>query len=396
MRKTSILLGALLVIIPSAGTAQQTLDDKKKQAEIDKLEAERDKIIADREKVAIDAMKGAATGVAGSGTVSSPELSAEGLLLSHYLQEEAAVDIADAFQKWLLRNPQRSGPAIIAFGDQPPTTADYYALKGGVDRLRDNLLQATADWEKVKPGAKSESTKIFSPFAAVGVIPAVITAVTTVASLLKVDTTVAGSALASPNEQFKAILLSKLRERQLPVDPPLTIAGEPKFASKALGSLKDAREAARLAHDAYMTHVKELAEKDKKPSKDQATVGASLATALADYDTLRRTLFTPVAGILPAHVVDQQAMLAEQAGSRPIIYIHHQKAALTTTTKKGLLTGIRGIPASVSGSLVVDYSFAGDAPQSGAFTVSTPTKRITDIHSWLAPRDKLASAKAGN
>lgn len=382
-----LAVAVLLATAPVSAQEQASLDDQKKQAEIDKLEAERDKIVAEREKVAIDAMKGAATGIVGSGTVTGPELSAEGLLLSHYLQEKAAAGIAARFATWRAAgNTSRTGPVVVAFGDQPPSTADYYALKGGIDRLCENLVLAVKQWNAANTGSPqvpvSDSLCGGEKMMAFPIVP-VITAVTTVASLLKVDTTVAGSALASPNEQFKAILLRELRDRKLPLDPPLTIAGEPEFASTALKRLDAAKEAAEPAYEAYLKALKAATDRGGKPEKERTIAGTSLGTALADYDSLRKALLTPVAGILPAHVVDQQALLAESRDTRPIIYIHHQKAALTTTTKKGLLTGIAGIPAFVSGSLVVDFSFAGDQPGAGSLTVSSPTMRITAVRPWL-------------
>jgi hypothetical protein len=365
---------------PAMVHAQATLADQKTQAEIDKLDAE-------REKIRIEMIKGANSGIAGTGAVTGPELTAEGLLLSHYLQEKAADKIAADFLAWRAGNGGRTGNVVVVFGDQPPSVADYLAFAKGIDRLRANLVTAVGQWGNARGAVPASGANLFDPLTAV-------TIATTVASLFKVDTTVAGAALATPNDQFRAILLQEFRERGIPIDPPRSIAGQPGYSQTQLDGLSRQSEEAAIAYREYLDLLKSKGGKPENLKEEQRLAGVSLATALSDYETLRKTLYTPLAGILPAHVIDEQEALFREGAKRPILYIHQQKAALTTTTKKGLLTGINGIPAFISGSMVVDYSIAGETPASGAVTVSSPTMRITGVRAWLQGSETTSESGA--
>lgn len=375
--RATIVLG--LLTAPALVSAQTSLADQKTQAEIDKLELE-------REKIRIDLIKSANTGIGGTGTVAGPELTAEGLLLSHFLQEQSAAEIAQRFLTWRgAPGEGHLGQVVIAFGDQPPSIAEYLAFEQGIERLRSNLVSAVEQWGEARGNEVASAGNRFDPVTA-------ITVATTVASLFRVDTTVAGAALATPNDQFRAILLQTLREKGVPTDLPRTIAGKPRYSERQFDSLRLPSKEATDAYREYLDLLKRKGGKLDALEEQQRVAGVSLATALADYEALRKALYTPAAGVLAAHLIDEQESLFREGAQRPVIYIHHQKAALTTTTRRGFLTGLSGIPAFISGSMVVDYSFAGTTPAAGAVTVSSPTMRITGVRAWLDSEASTNSA----
>jgi hypothetical protein len=376
-RATAIALSLLLGQGGFVAFAQGSLADEKTRAEIRKLEV-------DRQKAQIDALVAARSGIAGTASVSEPIHTAEGLLLAHHLQQRTAAEIARRFRAWrVAHNPGLTGPVYIAFGDQPPSIAEYLALSHGVGRLRENMAKAVREWDEAN---RSPAPRQLEKLALIetGSIMVALTAISTVASLLRVNTNLAGSSLRTSEEQFRAILLAALVQEGEAVEPPGTITTSSASAIALFDELTPLRDSAQTRHDAYR---RALAAPDGVPaniSPNWRVAGTNLATVLADHDALRASLYTPVNGVLPASMIGEQAALHAARDERPILYIYNHDAAMMTTTRQGMLSGIRGVPAFVSASASVDYAFAGAMPERGSVTVSTPVVRITAVRELAA------------
>lgn len=367
-----LLAGSVAAVITaSALHAQTSLADQKTQAEINKLEAE-------QQKITLDTLAATRTaGIAGTTSVTAPEATAEGRLLVRRLQENAATAIVAAYREWLASNPNRNGRVAIVFGDQPPSVAEYLAIRTGFSRLKGNLELASHQWGSSMTGPRA----FIDPMT----ISLALTGITMVASMLRTNATIAGATINTPQAQFRAILVTALIEAQFPADQPRTIAGEPVEANRLFADLEPARVAARRSYDAYLEALRAVEGKPERLTANQRIAAANLTSALAEYDTLHRALYTPVNGILPATQLDEQAALFNERDRRPILYIYSNEASLTTTTRQGMLSGIGGVPAYVSASSVIDYGFAGDSPQTGRIITSTPVMRITAVRGWLDP-----------
>jgi hypothetical protein len=374
-----LLAGSVAAVVAaSALNAQTSLADQKTQAEINKLEAE-------QQKITLDTLAATRTaGIAGTTGVTAPEVTAEGRLLVRRMHENAAASIVAAYREWLAANPNRTGRVSIVFGDQPPSVAEYLAIRTGFNRLKSNLELATRQWDSTR-GQKM----FFDPLT----ISLVLTGITTVASMLRTNTTIAGATINTPQGQFRAILLAALIRAGLPADQPRTIAGEPEEANRLFTDLEPARVAARRSYDAYLEALRAAQGKPENLTANQRIAAANLTSALAEYDTLHRALYTPVNGMLPATQLDEQVALFNERDRRPILYIYSNEASLTTTTRQGILSGIGGVPAYVSASSVIDYGFAGDTPRTGRIITSTPVMRLTAVRAWLNPPANPAPAE---
>src|SRR5687767_10094031 len=129
-----LLVHAALISFACAGAAQAqtSLDDQKKQLEIEQAEL-------NKQKTMMEILKGPAQSTAGSSQLTTIEQSAEGLMLARHLQERTARTIVS-------RLGEKADGRIVSvvFGDQPATTADYLAVERGVAALEENLNNANA------------------------------------------------------------------------------------------------------------------------------------------------------------------------------------------------------------------------------------------------------------
>lgn len=372
---------AFALIQPAAA---QSLDDQKKQAEIEKIEL-------DKQKIQADILNQSRATTAGNATVTAPELSAEGLMLSRHVQEQTARAIVSNLGK-------PGGTVSVVFGDQPMSTAEYLAVRHGAPALKANLERAAAlakdYYDKPTGYREMPRTGTFYINLINGGPALALSAVTTVASLLRVNTTVTGVALATPNEQFRSVLLQELRRYHWTVDRPRAIVASTPYADALFADMKPAKDAAARYYSKYIAR---LAQKDGKPAnlpEGEVIVGQALATALTDHAALEKALFTPVNGVLPATVIEEQKAMADSAATRRILYIHHHKAALTSITRQGTFTGIFGVPAHVSASHVVEYALQTPDGREDKFDMvryDTPVMRVTGVRKWLAGQ---APAKA--
>ena len=302
VRTTSHLLALVTLVLFGNGLAQAqvSLADQKTQAEIEKLEAEKQKVVSDM----IGASRSA---TAGSAALATPELTAEGLMLSRHVQEQTARSVVAA-----LGNP--AGRVSVVFGEQPASTAEYLGLKRGSQALHENLRHAAEQGRGLynrsapicasfttPPKGGAQHTKFLLGFPGIGLA---LSAVTTVASLLRVNTTVTGAALPVPNEQYKAVLVQELRRKGWAVDPLRSITTKTPYAEKLMDDMACAKDEVANYYSIYQAH---LAQKDGKPANlplNELIVGKALETALTDYATLEKGLFTPVNGVLPASIIE--------------------------------------------------------------------------------------------
>ncbi|MEA3004225.1 MAG: hypothetical protein QOH81_3013 [Sphingomonadales bacterium] len=377
-----ILTTAIAALILSPAHGQTSLADQKLQADIDKvrldIEAARLKEDLDRQTALTTALAAVRGTTGGSASVDKPEATAEGLLLTRKLYAGAAAQLAAAAHAF----PEKSSPLVI-FGTAPPSTADWIAFQDVVDRLEPSLRFAASDWKKaVHPSSGPPLGRGPKSFMIpIGGIAVALNAITSVASLFRVDTTMAGSPLAATDSQLGSLLSQALIAQGFRVDGiNFEIAGEPSRVKEQMSRLLPLyREASRLYHDEYIQRLAAV----KKPDELNPAValaGKHLEVAVGDFETLQRTLYTSVAGVLPATLVERQAIVAENRG-RPLIYVSNYKAALTSMTRKGFLTTLgRNVPIFLNASAELDYILmAGPVMTPGTIICVTPRTRITDI-----------------
>ena len=152
----------------------------------------------------------------------------------------------------------------------------------------------------------------------------------------------------------------------------------------------------------YLKYVGHLAQKDGKPAnlpEGEVIVGKALETALNDHATLTKTLFTPINGVLPATVIEEQKLLALGAADRRILDILHHRAALTSITKQGTFTGIFSVPAYVSASHVVEFALRSPVAAEELYDTvryDTPVMRVTSVRKWLAAEQQSEAKVASH
>lgn len=199
--------------------------------------------------------------------------------------------------------------------------------------------------------------------------------ISTISSLLKTDYGVAGTKLAPTADATRAIIIVALSDEQIPLRlPEFQVAGEPTAVKARLDELAPLQKAASvLYHDNYL---KRLAAAGGTPDKLDAAIasaGANLATALADYDALVKSLYMPVGAVLPAVEIERQRSLALAGAKQPFLYVTSFVSTLSAVTKKGLFTGIRSTPASLRAASTIDFTLAaGTEANPGKVVVVTP------------------------
>ncbi len=406
MKITHALLSvaAVVPLLGSPALGQPSLADQKLQADIDKakldMEAARLKMQLDQQTALNTALAAVRGTTGGQVSVDKPEATAEGLLLTRRLYTGAAAQLADATGDF----PADSVP-IVMFGTAAPTTADWIAFDNLVGRLIPKVQTAINDWETVERIQQAPAeAKSFgrSVIPALGTAAAVANVVTSVASLFRIDTSMGGTPLTANDQQVRSILAKALADKGFEVDGSgLEIAGEPVRVKRRLATLDGLyRQAHMLYHEQYLPKLAEVKKIEELPAA-VALAGKHLEVAIADYETLQRTLFTAVEGVLPATVIERQAKLVDNP-NRPIVYIRNHKAALTTLTRKGFLTTLgSSVPVYVNGAAEMDYllMYRGRV-EPGSVVCSIPRTRMTALHGaemrCERPLPATAAANASN
>lgn len=358
MSARALICGALaLALIGDPCAAQEAASSEKDDVA---LAAARQALDAARQKQLLDALAAVKQTTEGKAAVTDAAATAEGLLVGDVGMRSAALKMADQVVTWRSAHTGADKPLLVVLGAQAPSIAQWQAFDRASLELKERLGLVAKDWATVTgpaPGGGG-GTKLgtfIAPLAGV-------TLVTTLASLLKMDFGIAGTRLAPSSDATRAIVIWALSARAVPLKlPDLAIAGEPTGVKSRLDELAPLQKTvAGHYHDDYL---KRLAASGGKPDKLDAAVaaaGANLATALADYDALVKTLYTPAGSSLPAVEIERQRLIAGSISTQPVLYVTSFSAALTAVTKKGLFTGIRSTPASLRVAGTIDFVIALD------------------------------------
>ncbi|HYW16259.1 MAG TPA: hypothetical protein VE891_08905 [Allosphingosinicella sp.] len=380
LRSLILCTGAAL-LLPTPLAAQPSLADQKLQADIDKakldMEAARLKMQLDQQSALNTALAAVKGTTGGQASIDKPEATAEGMLLARRLYAGAASQLGDAVEHF----PRDKAP-IVVFGTAAPSTADWLGFTNLADRLALKLDAAIKDWDLVKSQTPAQPPA--GPRSLVGaatVAATVLNVGTSVASLFRVDTNMAGAPLTPTDQQVHSLLSQALADEGFKVDGSgLGIAGEPLRVKNRLARLEpDYLRAHQRYHVQYLAALAKVKKVEDLPPA-QVLAGKHLESAISDYETLQRSLYTSTAGMLPATVIERQAILVEDP-DRPIVYIRNHKAALTTLTRKGFLTTLgSSVPIYLNGAAEVDYLLLhGGEVRPGSVVCSTPRARITAV-----------------
>jgi hypothetical protein len=357
-----------------------TTEDAKAQADLRAAQLANTKALQDM----IAANKQATEGKA---TLESIEAGAEGLRLKHIVEQQLAVKIGSAIGNGEGR------PIILVFGDRPPTTAHYLSILHFREELRlntDRALELARNYytPKPKPSRRLHTYRELSMSLGgggfLGSASTALTGVSTLVSLLRVDTELKGAALTMAAESLGPIVAERLAKSGWQVTTRSGIAKDTPFANELVKELRPGRDEAAGYYQKYVSDLTAKGGKAEDLPSDERIVGAALATVIGDYATLIDGLFTPAEGVLPATVVEDERALATASAGQRILYVQGQEAGLTSITKKGFLTGLGGsVPAYVSASINASYAFiGGEAPKFGSISYQTPIMRVTSVTGW--------------
>lgn len=378
-----VVVIASACIAPSAGA--QTLADQKAAADIEKVQADTEKVRADIEKAQLDARKvqldtiaAAKSGFAGEGAATTTESGAEGAYITTLLTEEAAGKIA-GFVNGAMKPDGRPRVRIVV-GRSPPNIAQWVAIQRLAPLLAENLEKAAKDWKTAtaKPVRTEEfglgPRFVFNPLAA-------ITVITTALSVLKTNTTVAGLALPTANEELATALDRELNTHgALEADWALRLVATTPKVDAALEPSETAFKNAAGPYREYLT-VLAQAEKPEKVQEGQRIAGGNLQAAVTAYQSFHTALFTPNAnGELPALIAERQAN--DIAVDTPILYVRNFKAAISVETRKNLFTGIVGAPIFVRGVVTAQFSYVDTNnkwSRSGSVVCVMAQQRLTEV-----------------
>jgi hypothetical protein len=202
--------------------------------------------------------------------------------------------------------------------------------------------------------------------------------IASVADLFTVDTSYKGGAVTVKDEQFDTQLARALQDAKTTVDyDAYLVAPAPTYVQAGLDSLK---EPVRTARDYYLQGYMPLFLKANGKTGDMdggiAAAGKNLETVLSDYDSARKAMFTPVAGVLPAAVITREATMRGDIAQRPILYIRSHRAAVTTDIRKGFFVGWFKPPVHLTVAAVVDYVIVGGPGGATAGSLGCASRRI--------------------
>lgn len=383
-RATFIGFTVLVAVVgqPAAVLAQDAQGDQKFRSDMADAELARMKTMQDM----IVASKGTATGTA---TLTDIDAGAEVLLLRNRVETNLGRQLAERV------GPGGDRPILLIFGDRPPTTAHYLSLRRGEHEFRLNAETANKMARSVfapkagKPKAKKPKpgylAYVESDFigAAAGPVGVGLSAISTVISLLRVDTDLKGKALASTAESLGPIVANELTLKGWKVQAPEGIATQTLYADEIVEGLRPQRDEAATYYAIYLSRLQAKEGKVENLTEPERIAGQAVATVVGDYSSLVSGLFVPVNGVLPATVIQEEKALADKAPDQSLLFVTAHEAAMTSITKKGFLTGIIGIPAYVSASSIASYTLLDrGGAQFGSISYQTPVMRVTDVAKW--------------
>lgn len=344
-----IVVAASVMLCSSAAIAQTDASGQKTALEIEKLRTDIRKAQIEADNAMFSPLR-STTG--GQAAVSSGEKTVEALFLARATLEGAAAQIADGLTK--VAAPSAGVRPMIVWGRTPPSIAQWQSFRRERDRISGLIGRADE-----KAAVSSFDKSFLGTALLVGNIAAA------VVPMIKTDTTIAGGAgFSDENRVRTAMTAALLRANYDPEVAEVAVADGEASATRLLAPLRPRIEAVRSR----------IAGSKKAPIAEDVA-------ALAAYDLLEKSLYDESAGVIGATVVERQQRLAEQSAATPIIYLLNVDAAVTSTTKKGMFTGLAGsVPAFMSSSTVIDYVIvASGAPQSGTVRCTIEKIRITDI-----------------
>lgn len=340
----------------------QSLADQKLEAEIIKLKVDTQKARLETDNAMFSVIRGAS---GGSATVAGGEKTTEGLLLSKASLAGSSANVVALLAKTGVSAGADIRPIVI-WGSTPPSVAQWLLFKQERERIDQQLSDALRAW------ANTKSTKMaFIPAAA-----AVATLVATVIPLFKTDTGIGGGAVTIDESDARASLAAALQQAGYGLFPSLAVTNGAALADTLLAPIAEQRESARHAYeDEYIVFYEgKLKEGGKADAIKLAAM--KLKAALDSYKALRDQLQSDSGGVVMASVIDRQRQIQESPERHPILYLLNVDAAYTSTTKKGLFTGIGGkIPAFGSVSTVVDYAIVSPRGEQRGTTACTIRNR---------------------
>lgn len=379
----NLVIGLLLAssVIPEAAIASPA-EDAAAQSALATAELERLKTL--------QSMLAPPPGVAeGKATLTDIESGAEVLQLRYQVENQLAASLASGV------GVGGGRPILLIFGSQPPTTAHYLSIKRGVIELERDSRTAVAMAREVFKAKRPKPRNTYqSQFFESGELATVagpvgvgLTAISTLVSLLRVDTEMKGAALASNAEALGPIVSQALAGNGWRVQAPSSIARSTPYADSIVEHLRPLREEAAKYYAIYLAHLSAKGDKPETLPEAERIAGQALAMVMTNHTALVSGLFVPVNGVLPATVIEEEKALAEASPDKNILYVQSHEAAMTSITKKGFLTGIIGIPAYVSASSVVSYTLLeGNQTRFGSVSYHTPVMRVTGVAKWVDSR----------
>ncbi len=349
-----LLVGACAGALTLAAAASaQTLADQKTEAEIAKLQVETAKARVDTEKARIEADNALFSVIrgtsGGSADVAAGEKTAEGLLLSRASLAGASAMVVGSLPAAGYPAAADTRPVVI-WGGSPASVAQWLVFREERARIAKQLKAANAAW------AATKSTKMAFVPAAAGVA----TLVATVIPLFKTDTKLAGGAVGFDESDARASMAAALQQARYGTLTTLAVTDGVALADDLLAPLASDLEQARAAYEDEFVAFYENRMPEGNRSEKIKAAAVRLKSALDAHKGLRDQLLAETGGIVAAGVVDRQRQLHANPSKHPVIHLLNVDAAYTSTTKKGLLTGLGGrVPAFGSVSTVIDYAIVG-------------------------------------
>ena len=278
------------------------------------------------------------------------------------------------------------------FGTEPPSLSPWFVHDENAKNTAKALLASLREWQSVRtPG--EEKNYAMAP-------ALVASAISTVVALVRVETTIQGSALKAEEATLAGLLSSNLAnehyairfdefqpsrdglahvnellERELEI-----ISGPANYGVPDIVSLKKLNDRAVAAYqEQFLPNKPEweaqlaaavAAGNASEARKLRAALsgGSNLATSLTLFNKLQTGLLASTEGVLNAtHIVRLRDLAQPNTNAkRPIIYILSHEAALTTLTRKGALLGLRSIPATVRVGTRIEYLYVGNVLKRGS------------------------------
>lgn len=337
-RTSAIIVGVFLLAGPAAA---QTIAEQKAQVDLEKARLDE-----------IATARAALVGSNATSTLNTPDKTAEVSALRDAAYGAAAAVLAARFEESVPQANRSNARPLLVYGSAPPSVTLWLKFREDKIAAEDAIKKAKGEWDKVtekRPG------DLRAPLILPALLPA-LGAVGTVLSLLRTDSVISGTSIKAEDGYLSALLLPTLKT----AFPNLDDSTGYRIGSDG-GD--DAHELLGKPFEDDCTLVRKLADTPFKPPEkptdaDKAKTLAlkSLGSAADGCEKLKATLLTDLNGLALATVIKEQRSIAlGDYATRPLFYVVAQDAALTTITKKNLLTGLRSTPATLTARLRISY-----------------------------------------